>query len=398
MSNSNKIKDFDNGEKMERKKTLVNTIIACVFIFLSPYIIFINNLVYIPNLYKITVLGLFVLLVTFNGFKINKKLLIFTAVIITYFLISIFVSNEFFVDIAYFLQGFLVFGVITILFFSYKLDFDLFLSVSYKLAIINILLFSISYFYFNSMNYMNFGVEILFSLIFIMIHYLKYRNLADLVLVFILVPIVFVFANRSTSLALLLMVLYLLYIAIKNPYFRVLFLMLVTFISYHFIYNLALILQSLINILNKYGVDSYSIIKLQIMIEDGLLESSSGRDSIYTNVIRLIQDNNYMPIAYGEFTSQIGANYPHNIIFELIFNFGFLGIFIFTFLSYFLIKKIILEENYLLKHFLLLLFIMMAIRLQLSGSFWLETNFWILLAIVFWSTFNTYNETSQRKS
>lgn len=370
---------------MDQKKTL-NTILFIMFIFSSPFIIFLNNFIVIPQLYKIVAVILIVVLLINNNFTINTKVsLIFIGVSI-FFLLSAFLDSYYSGEILYFYIGFLTLGLIPLLFFSYPINFELLLTVAYKLAYLNLIFILISHFYFDSIGYMDFGSMACYSLVFILINFIKHRRLLDIFLVILMFALIFLFANRSAALALFVMIIYSLLFTINGKKVRAFIVSSLSLIFITVYLNFEAFLLYIVELANRMGIQSYSLIKLELALSEGILVASSGRDSILFYSLELIKMNNYFPVSYGEFKSVTGHIYPHNLLIEMIFNFGFIGVLFFVLGIICFFYNLVKLKNIWVKHFVMLLFILIFIRLQFSGSYWLETYFWFGIGILIFST------------
>ncbi|MER2108135.1 MAG: O-antigen polymerase [Solibacillus sp.] len=374
------------------KKSYNNTIILLVFLFSSPYIMFLNNIILIPNLYKICTFLLLGALFLNNDFKINKKVLWIFAFGSFYFYISIIFNSEFTSDISSFYIGFLNFGVITLLFLSYPINFDLFLSSAYKLSVLNLPFICMNFFYFETINYMTFGANMLFSLTFIMVNIVLKRGVIDILIVVTMSCVVIIFANRSSSLATIIMIIYLYINLGQNNLLKIIKLFVLGGGAISIYLNLNALLLNAIQLIDRLGLQSYAISKLKMTLEQGVLAASSGRDTLVQVTWEIINKENFMPIAYGNLKNYSEHIYPHNIILELIMNFGIVGVFVFLISTGWIVYKIFIIRNVPLKHTVTLIFILIFIRLQFSGSYWMESYLWFLIGFILFNSKNTINQ------
>ena len=124
------------------------------------------------------------------------------------------------------------------------------------------------------------------------------------------------------------------------------------------------------------------------MMSEGTFLEDSARNTIRSSLWQGIMDN---PFGYGLFGDRYvasiyyssGVEYAHNIIYELLTDFGFIGLFLF--LGY-----IIMSTHSFYKKFkndnmwvIFLLFVPEGfVELFFSGSFLLDVKFWILLGLL----------------
>ncbi len=112
----------------------------------------------------------------------------------------------------------------------------------------------------------------------------------------------------------------------------------------------------------------------------GTITGDNGRNNMYAEAVGMIN-----VLGYGPFSDQFyfgEGNYCHNFIIEVLFDFGIFGgtillIFIVWKLA-FIIKNSAKTTWY---EMFAVFFSFCFGRLLLSGTFWSETNFWLLLAI-----------------
>lgn len=134
----------------------------------------------------------------------------------------------------------------------------------------------------------------------------------------------------------------------------------------------------LINVIanNSHFKESYA---LNLFLNDDFFEHST-RTTIYDTSKRLIMELNMN--MYGLFGDRhlLGGSYPHNIVYEIILQFGwFFGILL---IFWFLIKIILILKNN--DNKLLLAFLCCTIlgRFFVSGSYLIEGRFWIMIGCI----------------
>lgn len=130
------------------------------------------------------------------------------------------------------------------------------------------------------------------------------------------------------------------------------------------------------------NLQTYSISKLRVMINEGFAESSSGRDVLYEQFMEQIMSE---PI----FGSGIGITHTlwditsHNLFLQILLEFGILGMLIFLFLAIttiFMLVFIRKSDNELF----LLLTILFAVsfgRLLVSSDMWVRQELWFFISL-----------------
>lgn len=144
------------------------------------------------------------------------------------------------------------------------------------------------------------------------------------------------------------------------------------------------ILSKILNyIYYDMGFNTYSIAKFRQMLEDGLWNSSSGRDDIYTNI--LIQIYNKLLIGNGAAASEFLWGYTaHNFILQILLEFGIIGAFIaLLFAIYFVYKVFIINKMNQHLFYVIIIIISCSIgRLFVSSDLWLRPEFWLVISML----------------
>lgn len=172
-------------------------------------------------------------------------------------------------------------------------------------------------------------------------------------------------------------------VAPKTKYthlFQVVLIILVFFVISSSVFSI----QFINNWFDALGISSRAV----EMINEGTFLEDNSRELIRSSVLKGIMEN---PMGYGLFGDRFitsnyyigGVEYAHNIIFELLADFGFIGLALFliyffktTFSFY---KKF--KRDYMWVFFLL--FVPEGlIKLFFSSSFLLDVEFWIILALL----------------
>ena len=133
----------------------------------------------------------------------------------------------------------------------------------------------------------------------------------------------------------------------------------------------------------ELNIKTYSIIKLRIMFEKGLAESSSGRDYLYENFLEQIMFSPILGNGIG-ITQELWGVSPHNLFLQILIEFGVIGmgIFIATGISLFFLLTIIRKKDNELFLLLLIIFSVSFSRLLVSSDLWLRQELWLFISMV----------------
>lgn len=123
---------------------------------------------------------------------------------------------------------------------------------------------------------------------------------------------------------------------------------------------------------------------IQTLLGGSSALDSSGRDRLYNMAIEMIKNGFWGYGAYGD-RYVIGrvfwVGYVHNIVFEILIDFGWiLGGFFIAKMAIALIKMLLQckDDNW---YMLFMIFLIPSIKLFLSGSFWFLEAFWAAIAV-----------------
>ena len=344
------------------------------------YIIFFPGIFsWLPKIIYFSLWGILITFIIFSN-KVNKKNFIFLSVITFIFIINLLIFPQ---------QKIIIFLYINFLLKCYPLYFicskkinkEYFINFGYKIAIVSNISIILEKIILGKASYMGLGYRLVPVILIYILFYLKHKKFFMLLLILINSFYLTIYGNRGASLSLIIFIILLYFIFYKKTLNKI-----VHLIS---IYNIILIIfvfkdkikDILINfsyfLLKDLEINSYFLRKLILLLNKGLVSSSSGRDIIYTNAIELGNRNMLFGNGIGSFR-YIYETYPHNIFLEFYVQFGIFGVIV---LSYFLIKVFyFLLKDYENKEVLLFLVILSFPRLILSSSFWERPEFWGLIA------------------
>ncbi len=150
----------------------------------------------------------------------------------------------------------------------------------------------------------------------------------------------------------------------------------IMYCAYHFID----IVQFVYGFFKNYNIEIAALKKI-IFLNQTDLGVLNGRKTIYYIAIENILKSPIIGHGIGYFES-LGFNYPHNIILELLLDFGVLGIMIMIFIIIKFIQDVGKLDSQKRCLFMLVFFVGEMI-LNFSSTIWLYPPFWLLLFMVF---------------
>ena len=334
-----------------------------------------------------------VLLVVSLFINLKQKIEMYFIKYILFFSVFFIVSSFFSVNVMQTLEvylNFLKFSVLPFFFFQYINRSDCLFSSLSSVAKLSffILILSIPLVIDGNVNYMVYGVSLSSTLIFIYFNDLRNEkfNIFNFIIILIGLASIFILGNRMAffSAVLSLFCVKVLFLEFKLAYrFLLIFICLfVAVVIMHFLYDILIFMQ---DFLSAYGVYSYSIQKLIMMTDEGVVSSSSGREVVFLEAIEMICNNFFLPYNVGYYQANTihGAPYPHNLILDLLLIVGLPGVLILmVFYGRFILATLMLPEKS-LKYFIITISIYSLSRLSLSGSFWSDTLFWLPFFVYF---------------
>ena len=355
-----------------------------------------------------------IFLTKFYAFKFNIKSIMLLLLIIFWFLISYLRFDSFNYINSYFIQFLFYGGVIFILLsipYSYKkIVFGM--SVISLLILINPIsivnnIISTSFVEY-SMIPMGTSYSILPSVVASIIYFLYYKSRDDGYLVkisylinfFLLILLIFE-ANRGISVALLILLYTIWFSGFKKRTYRrtrLTFAYLSIFLLTIGVLNIEQVLVMTNNFLQKMGIEIATISKSVYKIQTaGLL---NGRDDVYHNAWDLILYNPLFGSGISSYAYHYDGFYPHNIILQLLLEFGIIFSipFFILLLKSLLISFISLKDDNKyneFKVFIIFCFVCSIPRLMLSSYFWQDQMFWLMLFSL--TKFNVLKRTSKDK-
>ena len=288
------------------------------------------------------------------------------------------------------LLNFLMISVPPAIIFSYKFDADTFIAWGKKLSIINFLLLFMTPFIGRRVAYMRFGYGMLLTVIFVYISMFSIKDERKtlvnkgtqnvfLMIIFIISLVeTIIYGSRGA------LIVVLTFIAIDRLFIhgknlaKNLTLIIVGFVA---LINLESILNGLIWLSNRAGVNSYALKEYQYQLIYGLEEASSGRTRIYSTALETIKE--YPIFGAKMITYDDGTLYAHNLFLQAGRDLGVLAavisiIFVIYCVYLLVTKKLDVNKKVVISVF----FCVSVIRLMMSSNLWERPEFWALVCIV----------------
>lgn len=286
-----------------------------------------------------------------------------------------------------FLIGFLTIGVAGILFGTIQFPVSCFFSVANKVAWINFIL--IGFIPFTplygaselSINYMKYGYAMLPIVL------IAYTNIIrgntsisqwGLFLCSLLSLVIFGARGAQLTFALFFLASFLFLSRVKFAWK-----LLVSIAILIGVIELPYLLTQFISILDQYGVSSYPIAKYKELLSGtDFADASSGRSFLYQYAYRRISKLSLVGDPFNSCYIDTDGQfyYYHNVLFDLLVNYGvfFTGLLLLLFV--YIIWSIFKRSAQVEKYLIAILFIVPFGRLVVSSSFWLRPEFWLFLS------------------
>lgn len=230
---------------------------------------------------------------------------------------------------------------------------------------------------------MEFGYSMLFPALLFIYFYFREKKLIYLIISLIGLAEIILYGGRGPILSYLcFVVLYVIFVwmgsnEIRYKALKIVGIVLVVVILYFFFND---ILEIIVSGLNKSGIQSRA---LTLLIE-GEATSDNGRNLLYAATWEKIIGHSFWS-GYGPLADMFYLNgyYVHNIILEMMLDFGLIpGLFLFIVLVTCLIRTLVKCKDEDAVAILLIFVSSGFIKLFISSSFWTETTFWMMLALM----------------
>jgi O-antigen ligase len=331
---------------------------------------------------------LLIVMLLYNGFKI-KFYVVFSFIILSlfYLLNGLILSKDLWLTITLFI-GFILKGFSGFLLGSINTTSDELYKAFLKMAVINFFVIGSYPFIgiFDSMNYMRFGYAMVPSVIMFWFEVLgekKYKTTWWLMAIYSTV-ITVIYGSRGAILVLLLVILFSFLFSKKFSIVSKFLISISCGTVIFFVIKSEFILKVIDYLFFDLGIKSYAIEKLRMMVIDGIAESSSGRDHLYSTIIYYIKQNPVFGYGIGYSESILGL-FPHNIFLQILLESGLIALICWACVWIYCIFKYNLISNEteagIFKITTLVLSVTLG-RLLISSDFWIRPEYWFLLSLI----------------
>ncbi len=146
-----------------------------------------------------------------------------------------------------------------------------------------------------------------------------------------------------------------------------------------FFFLFPIIARLIYNILNGWGISSYSLNRIMDSLISGT-SMSEGRDLIYAKAISQIKNNIFCGLGIGAYDNYSGE-YPHNLFIQILYEGGFVfgtPLLIMSIYALFMVnKKMDMDSR------ILIIYLIGAgyVQLMFSSYLWMSPIFWFLIGI-----------------
>lgn len=374
------------------KKEKINAICLILLIFITPIINFFNYFFLKINYYYIIYFLVLYIFILKNRNEINKILKKF--IFKLYFLILIiFLQIFLYPDQADFIflkitHYSFIMAIFTLFITSAQINWSFFEEKITKISLINIgcLIFLItkSEIYKNIPGiYMVFGFNLLINMYFLLVNFeicSKKMKILKSLLYFMGMLFLLMYGNRS---ALLLSLLFYIEVLMKSKYKYKVILALssIGVVISIILLNVKKIYVYCLN-LGIMSRNMYKIIELLSLNNLDLTKITGTRNLIYIDSFAIIQEKIMFGNGVGILYKRIGIEYAHNILLDILLDFGILGFTLFIVFIYIYLKRYINLKN---SSFKRIIFILLNYQLVLlfSSVYYNNEYFWLIISIFF---------------
>lgn len=326
-----------------------------------------------------------------NNFKIKSY------VIVGFLLVSIFyISNYlFFEQIREVLVvGYLMFitkGFSGFLFGSLDAKNNKIYKAFLSTAIINALLLSLypfTSFMHNVMNYMRFGYAIIPSALMFWIAFICNKNYKKIIwfivaLFYSLLSIIY--GPRGTIIVLILFFVLLFIFNQQLALNKKVLISIAGSMVIFLVIKMNILIQIIDFIQYNLGIRTYTISKIRMALNHGIIESSSGRDLIYESIWNHFLENPIFGNGVMYVQAMSGGGTAHNLILQILVETGILGLLIWLIIAFYLLYKYRNISKLSLDGLFGITTMVLSIsvgRLLVSSDMWLRPEFWFVISLL----------------
>lgn len=370
---------------MDINKSKINVYIMTLYIFqfglLQPIVSIVNSQLPIA----VFTLLLAIIMILNNNFKIKKYVVVTFAILSIYFLFNILLYNNetIMIFIEFLLKSFSAF-----LIGSLDVDGEELYGLFLKVAIMNFIVLLIYPIlgYSDTMNYMRFGYSMLPSTIMFFYAALneKKNKLFWKIIALISLVLILIYGSRGPLGVILILGALVLIFQKNTSRIKKSIIVILSCIGIYLIKRYNLLIKLLDYIYFNLGIQTYSLAKYRMMINQGISESSSGRDKIYISIWELIKQKPF--IGHGVGILQLTSGYTaHNIFLQILVESGILGFVVWIFVWIYCLNKynkMSKSNEYGLFRVVTLIVSIAIGRLLISSDMWLRPEYWFAISML----------------
>jgi O-antigen ligase len=366
----------------------INAYIMALFIFqfglMQPFASILNSQLPIA----VFTLVLFILMLLNNNFRFKAYIVPWLIILSIYYLLICMsnIENTLFVLTLFF--QFLLKGFSGFIFGSLDSNEEELYDAFLKVAVINFIIIGTFPFVsvFDSMNYMRFGYGMVPSVIMFIFAIFNNNTHKKVWVTFALLSLLLttIYGSRGPLVVLLFLSILLLFFYNKIPTLKKVSAVFITSIGLYLINKFNLIILFLDYIYFELDIRTYALAKIRMMINQGLIESSSGREDIYAGLWTYINQKALTGWGIGASEMLIGGT-AHNLFLQILLESGVVGILIWSLIFIYCLYKIksISYDGQVKTFSIASLVVSVAIgRLLFSSDMWLRPEFWFGLSIL----------------
>lgn len=228
-----------------------------------------------------------------------------------------------------------------------------------------------------------YGFAFLFVCLIFLIFFLREKKITYLVISSIALLQVIMYASRTALLAYLLFLLfYILFVSTtKNNKIKKIIGLVLSAIAV-IVFTSKQVLLGIVGLLESIGISSRTLQLFAL----GSVELDGGRKMMYEQSWEILKNK---PLGCGLYWDRYAFprfHYVHSFLYEVLIDFGWIIGGLLLFLLIIMTIRILRSDSIEFKLLFMMFFSLSMVRLMLSYSFWLEDNFWAMLAIIinFW--------------
>lgn len=356
------------------------------FGILQPLCIIINNQI------PIIISTLFIIILMFlnNNFKLKISNIFVFLIASIFFLINIIINIENTILILMIYLEFIIKGFFYFIIGSLNIDTKELMVYMKKLAVVNsIVLIPIPILgYLDPEGYMRYGYAILPSVLILLSCIFYQKNNKSIYTIIGLICLLFtiIYGSRGPIACIFIFIFCIIFFMDLSKILQKSIFLVFILVALIYIIKSDVLINTVNFLYQKLKIQTYSIEKIKMMIEQGLEASSSGRDKIYLVIFEKFKESPFYGNGIGASQFILGKGYTaHNMILQILVETGLIGmliwicIWIYSGIKYI---EVIRDKN---RNFFLIVTVFISIsvgRLMISSDIWLRPEYWFVLSLL----------------